>query len=230
LTIQFIGTPSTRDLAARSCSSRDRGFLATNAAVSEAMSRSRWARSTVVTWPTVSGCRTAGRPRRCGRRRGGLALVQAALKPADGAGRHPALDVELEEAGAAVRAAEEPLGARRATAKPAHGSRPSDDGAMECSRKHVLVDPSCRDPMGGLGPRWRSWLLSVVWWATEPGCCVPLIGSGSESVRFRELGRCSDLLSVLGNQLYVLEDGAKRGHCQTRQRSGAVHVTRADSP
>ena len=87
--------------------------------------------------------------------------VEAAVEPADGAGRDPALDVELEEAGAAVRAAEEPLGSCRAAAEPAHGGRPSDDGGVECSRKHVPCDPSCRDPMGGLDPGLRSWLLSV---------------------------------------------------------------------
>lgn len=66
--------------------------------------------------------------------------VEPAVEAADGAGRHPALDVELEEAGAAVGAAEEPLVGRAAAAKPAHGSRPSDDGAVECTGKHGLFD------------------------------------------------------------------------------------------
>jgi hypothetical protein len=113
--------------------------------------------------------------------------------------------MELHDAGAAVGAAVEPDGLRAAPHAPNRGGA-SREGRMVCTRKHCCSDvPSCRDSGGvgrvcgpgarrGLGDRamFRAWTRERV---------GPFL--------LARLGRCSDLLSLLGVQLDAIEHGGK---------------------
>ena len=109
------------------------------------------------------------------------ALVQAAVIAADGAGGEATLEVEVEERGAAVRVAEQPVAARGASAEAPHGGGASSHRTLECARKHSLSFWSRSPGVLGHGP--RSWFL--------PGHAVGCVRAGWLG---RCVGRGSDLL------------------------------------
>ena len=141
----------------------------------------------------------------------GPALVEPALVAADRADRGASLEIKLEEAGAAVRAAVETVGRRRATAKPTHRGGSSNDGRMECARKHVFDFFLAAVLAGGLGPgrgpiRWRRVM-------GDGASCVCRAGCGSESIPVRKLGRCPTCDPIRALWL-PLHTGADLHSCQ----------------
>ena len=86
-------------------------------------------------------------------------LVQAAAEAADRAGRQAALEIELEERGAAVGAAEESVVADGPPSLAPHRCGPPDDGGVKRARKHSISFWPLRS--GVMGHERRSWLLSV---------------------------------------------------------------------
>ena len=122
---------------ARSWRAAERGWASANAAVSSAMRRARRSRSRVGRSVTPSGWRAA--TARCAViPRGGS--VDVADEAADVAGRRAGLGIEIEQAGAAVGAAEEAAVRGRgecAATHPPNGGGASGDGRCGGTGHHV---------------------------------------------------------------------------------------------